>query len=308
MRLVTYSLAVSLMMAFGCSTGTVTLPNFDGTRALGFLEKQVSFGPRVPGTTASATCRNYYYEYFRSKGLTVDSQVSSFFDPYSTSTIPLVNVVAHVTGTKPGAGTILLAAHYDSRPRTDFPSDASLSDLPIQGANDGASGVAVLMELAELFMQRPPEANIDLVLLDGEDWGKEGETDLYCLGAKSYASQGIHGRYRFAIVVDMVGDKDQRIYREGYTEMFNRSLNDMIWNAARDLKLTTFADSTKHAVIDDHLSLNAGGVPSAVIIDFDYAYWHTDQDTPDKCSAESLANVGRVLAHIVYNPGLWAKY
>lgn len=245
-------------------------------------------------------------EHFRNLGLAVDTQVFDFFDPYSGTHIPMVNFRArlHVSDR---AETILLAAHYDSRPRTDFPSNPAQADQPIQGANDGASGVAVLMELAGLCHERAPAVNVDFLFVDGEDWGKSGDLDLYCLGSKQFAARGIRSQYRFAIVVDMVGDKDQRIYREGYTDNYHRPINDLIWHTARDLGITTFADSVKQAIIDDHLSFTAGGVPATVIIDFDYPYWHTDKDTPDKCSGEALANVGRVLAHIVYNPQLWPK-
>lgn len=294
------------LLVIGCGGGTITPPSFDQNRAFGHLKTQVALGPRVPGSDASRACRSLLADHFRNLGLAVDSQPFDFFDPYSQTRIPMVNLRGrlHVSD---NAETILLAAHYDSRPRTDFPSDPALADQPIAGANDGASGVAVLMELATLCREQAPDVNVDFLFVDGEDWGKAGDHDLYCLGSKQFAARGIRGQYRFAIVVDMVGDRDQRIYREGYTDMYHRSLNDLIWRTARDLGVATFADSIKQAIIDDHLSFTAGGVPSTVIIDFDYPFWHTDKDTPDKCSGESLANVGRVLAHIIYNPKLWPK-
>ncbi|MEW6413381.1 MAG: M28 family peptidase [Candidatus Zixiibacteriota bacterium] len=299
---------VSSLLVLSCGQGVFEPPVFDGQRAFGYLEKQVEFGPRVPGSEASASCRDYYYRHFSELGLEVDSQKFVFFDPYSQSDIPMVNVIASfkVTPDDKSPGMVLMA-HYDSRPRTDFAENPQLRAQPIQGANDGASGVAVLMELANLFAQTPPEGNIDLVLVDGEDWGKAGDHHLYMIGSKEFAKRGIRDKYRFGIVVDMVGESDQQIYREGFSERYAKDLNDMVFSTARDLGLMTFIDSVRYPIMDDHLSLNIAGVPAIDIIDFDYPYWHTEYDTPDKCSAESLANVGRLLAYVVYNKSLWLK-
>jgi hypothetical protein len=105
--------------------------------------------------------------------------------------------------------------------------------------------------------------------------------------------------------VDLVGDSDQQIFREAYSERYAKELNDMVWGTALRLGVKTFEDSVKYVVLDDHLSLNISGVPAVNIIDLDYRYWHTEFDTPDKCSAEALSNVGKVLAEIIYNPTLW---
>jgi hypothetical protein len=105
----------------------------------------------------------------------------------------------------------------------------------------------------------------------------------------------------------MIGDKYQQVFREDYTERFYKPVNDLIWGTAARLGVGTFSDSVRHTVIDDHIPLGAAGVPTALIIDFDYRHWHTEHDTPDKCSAESLGNVGRILAYIVYNESIWPK-
>ena len=105
----------------------------------------------------------------------------------------------------------------------------------------------------------------------------------------------------------MVGDSDQQIYREVYSEQFQKPINDMIWGVAKTLQISTFVDSTRHAVIDDHLPLNLGGAPAVDIIDFDYPHWHTENDTPDKCSAQALGNVGQIITYIVYNRSIWPK-
>lgn len=162
------------------------------------------------------------------------------------------------------------------------------------------------MELGNLMAERPPRCNLDLVLVDGEDWGRAGDNEYYLLGSRHFAASGIRDRYRFGIVVDMVGDANQEIFRDEFSQKFVTKLNDFVWSTARKLNLSTFQDTTRHAMIDDHLSLNVGGVPAVLIIDFDYPYWHTEYDRPDRCSAESLENVGRLLAQIVYMSS-WPK-
>lgn len=299
-------LLILMTLLVGCGDGDSPPPQFDGEQAFTYLEHQVAFGPRVPGTEPWRLCREYFYEHFEQAGLSVDSQAFTFYDPYSNSEKPLVNVIAQYRGDPSDEKALLLAAHWDSRPRTDFHSDSTRMTEPIDGANDGASGVAVLMELADLLAEQAPEVNVDLVLFDGEDWGKSGDIDLYLLGSRHFA-RGIRGRYHFGIVIDMVGDKHQEIYKEGYSQEFQPVLNDYIWNQAKGLGLTTFHDSVKYTIMDDHLSLLAAGLPSVVLIDFDYPYWHTELDTPDKCSPESLANVGRLLADIVYKRSSWPK-
>jgi len=291
----------------GCSTNDVSPPDFNGTRAYEYLVRQVEFGPRVPGTNASKACREFCCEHFSALGMDVDSQVTTFFDPYSKTDSPLVNIIARYHGETEDSLSIVLMTHYDSRPRTDYALDTSKRDQPIDGANDGASGVAVLMELANMLAARPAPCNVDIVLVDGEDWGKPGDHDYYLLGSRHFAQSGIRDRYYFGIVIDMIGDSKQEIFREQYSEMFNPKLNDLVWNTAEDLNVASFRDSTKHAMIDDHLSLNVGGVPTILIIDFDYPYWHTELDTPNRCSAQSLANVGQVLAKVLYTPSSWPE-
>ena len=300
-------LLASLLCLVGCSADPVDPPAFDGQRAFEALEHQVAFGPRVPGTAASAVCREYLCAHFRDCGFEVDTQSFTFFDPYSSVDTPLVNIIAHFRGGKTDEPAALLLAHYDSRPRTDYHSDSTLRDEPIDGANDGASGVAVRVELANLIAERPPDCNVDLVLVDGEDWGQPGDTEYYLLGSREFARHSIADRYRFGVVVDMIGDKFQQVYREQYTERFFKPVNDMIWTVAASQGVTTFKEGIRHTIMDDHLSLGAAGVPTALLIDFDYLHWHTENDTPDKCSAESLANVGRVLAYILYNKALWPE-
>jgi Zn-dependent M28 family amino/carboxypeptidase len=198
-------------------------------------------------------------------------------------------------------------AHYDSRPRAEHATDPDARERPIDGANDGASGVAVLMELGRIMSLARPPRNVDLVFVDGEDWGKTGEHDYYLLGSREFARQGVRDKYEFGIVVDMIGDSSQQIYRDAYSEKYCKNINDAIWDIAKRLSVMTFQDSVRYAIIDDHHSLIAAGLPAIVIIDMNYPHWHTEFDTPDKCSSQSLANVGHVLVELIYQVDLWPK-
>ncbi len=310
MKKTTFTLLYLLIGCFvmtSCQSNSyITPPKFNAQRAFEYLEKQVAFGPRVPGSTASAECRDFFYTIFDSLEIPVDSQAFVFFDLYSQTNIPMVNVVASYVA-NPDFPTIVLMAHYDSRPRTDYPTDKSLLNKPIDGASDGASGVATLLELAHMFTQQAPSLNVDFVFVDGEDWGKSGDIQFYMLGSKEFARKGIRGKYKFGIVLDMIGDKDLTIYREQYSENSNKELNDIIFETAAKLQVDGFIDSVKYAISDDHLSLITAGIPSVDLIDFDYKYWHTEFDTPENCSAESLESVGRVVAEILYNKSLWQR-
>ncbi len=304
--LFTLLFVVMIVFASCQSDANITPPQFNAQRAFGYLEQQVAFGPRVPGTKASADCRNFFYEIFDSLQIPVDSQSFIFFDLYSQTNIPMVNVIGSFVS-NPKNPTVVLMAHYDSRPRTDYPSNPELKNNPIDGASDGASGVAVLLEIAQMCAEKKPELNIDFVFVDGEDWGKSGDIQFYMLGSKEFARKGIRGKYKFGIILDMIGDKDLTIYREQYSENNAKALNDLIFETAKKLKVNGFIDSLKYAISDDHLSLITAGIPAVDIIDFDYKYWHTEFDTPENCSAESLESVGLVLAEILYNKSLWQK-
>ncbi len=196
---------------------------------------------------------------------------------------------------------IMLCAHWDSRPRADQDPDSILAHQPIPGANDGASGVAILLEMGRLFSMQPPPVGVDIVLFDGEDYGLAGEEKGWFLGSTRFARNLGGYRPRMAILLDMVGDKDLQIYRESISQRYAGEINDYIWSVAKEIGSTAFIDSVKHSVSDDHIPLLSSGIKAIDIIDFDYPYWHTHEDTPDKCSPQSLEAVGRVLVAAIYN-------
>jgi Zn-dependent M28 family amino/carboxypeptidase len=177
--------------------------------------------------------------------------------------------------------------------------DPEKKKQPIPGANDGASGVAVLLELARQFAAKPPPVGVQIVLFDGEDYGP-GNDRMY-LGARYYAKRPARPKPEYAILIDMIGDKDLQIWREQYSENNAPEINDKVWKAAEALGAKAFQPGLKHTITDDHLPLQEAGFKAIDLIDFDYGPWHTLDDTPEKCSPASLRTVGEVLAKVVYD-------
>lgn len=291
-------LAAVFMAALQCDgCARSAPPAFDGSSAFAFLQEQCDMGPRYPGSSGHAAIQRYLIEKLNAFGASVTRQ--PFEAVLSTGdTLRLVNIVGSYC---PDARTrILLGAHYDTRPRADRDPDPANRAKPILGANDGGSGVAVLLELARLFAASKPPVGVDLVFFDGEDWGEEGKTEDYLLGSRRYAkSLGVR-RPQAAIVLDMIGERDSRIPIEGFSAAASPALCARIYGIARTLGVPNFVQSRGASIIDDHLPLIQAGLPAIDLIDFEYPFWHTLADTPDKCSGESLAAVGNVLVRFIW--------
>ncbi|GAB4455919.1 MAG: M28 family peptidase [Armatimonadaceae bacterium] len=283
-------------------------PQFDAKRAFADLERQVKFGPRVPGTRGHTECQDWMVEELKKSCGNANRQ--TFRALLSrTRTEPrielrLTNVYAAIN--PEAKKQVLLCAHWDTRPTADMEEDPKKANQPIPGANDGASGVAVLLEVARLFAAKKPEVGVQFVFFDGEDYGPHD--DRMYLGAKWYARKPALPKPDYAILVDMVGDKNLGIPRELRSEAMAREINDKVWNAAKELGIKQFLPTKGHLVNgyleeiwDDHLPLQEAGWKAIDLIDFDYPYWHTLEDTPDKCSPESLKAVGDVLAKVIYD-------
>lgn len=243
--------------------------------------------------------KEYLLDILRGYTNLVKEQKFSFYDSLKRLDLSSTNIIASFYPEK--TRRILLCAHWDTRPFADEETDPELKKLPILGANDGASGVAVLLEVASIISKKEPKWGVDIVLFDAEDYGSKERGVEFCVGSEFFAKN--MGRYRpeFGILLDMVGDKDLEIYREGYSEKYAKDIMDLVWDTAEKLKLECFKDSVKYFMIDDHISLIRAGIPCVDLIDFDYTYWHTTKDTPDKCSPESLEKIGKVLLKILYD-------
>ncbi len=273
-------------------------PSFDGNRAYGYLKAQTDFGPRVAGTPAHELCVQYFQKELGSFAESVTLQPFRHRG-YRGVVLPMTNLLASFN--RKASARVLLVAHWDSRPRADQDHDPRKLDQPILGANDGASGVAVLLEIAGHLKARPPAVGVDILLVDGEDYGREGDTNNYLLGSRYFAKNLPPGfKPLFGILLDMVGDKDLEIQKEPNSLQHAPDIVDLVWSSAKELGVYQFSDLTQRPVLDDHIPLNEAGIKTIDLIDFEYPPWHTSEDTPDKCSAESLEAVGKVLLHVLY--------
>ncbi len=275
-------------------------PVFSGDRAFQLLLAQCDFGPRPPKSAAHDSLRDWLVAFLDT--LADEVSLQHFAEVgYEGEIIPMANVIARFH--TDADYRILLCAHWDTRPWADHDPDTTNRNKPIMGANDGASGVAVLLHIAELIHRCPPQIGVDIVLFDGEDYGKEGDLSRYLMGSRFFAQNAGKSQWRFAILLDMIGDADLHIPKEQFSATsFAPVVVETVWARAKKLNLTAFEDKMGKAVIDDHHPLARIGIRAIDIIDFEYPYWHTLQDTPDKCSPSSLKQVGTLLVDLIYNP------
>ena len=254
--------------------------SFDGQRAYADVQTQVAFGPRSPGTDGHAQIVAWMRAELESAGWQVEVQESEALGH------PVQNIVAKRGDASP---QIILGAHYDSRMYADNDPDPVNHTQPVPAANDGASGVAVLLELARTL----PKDSVPtwLVFFDAEDNGRIEGWD-WILGSREFVKNNVL-QPRAVVVIDMIGDADLNIYKERNS---NTGLTDEIWGVANSLGYEKqFIAEYKYSMEDDHTPFLEAGIPAVDIIDFDYPYWHTVGDTTDKVSAESLEVVGKTL-------------
>jgi glutaminyl-peptide cyclotransferase len=308
MTLKLYRLPVSLCVAaitvgfVICTCSPAAPPEFDGARAMAHVQTQVAFGPRVPGTEAHRRCGDWLAEELSRHSKAVRRQ--SFYhvrpgDSQKADTMQLFNLMASFR--TESTRRLAICAHWDSRPWADEDPDTANHSQPVPGANDGASGVAVCLELARLLGTVEPPFGVDLLLFDAEDQGERGDAQEYLIGSRWFVSQARNYRPVAVILLDMIGDSSLNISREAYSDSLAPALVDLIWHTADSLHLDGFVDSVGYHVIDDHLPFVLNGIPAVDLIDFDYPAWHTVADTPEKVSARSLEAVGRVLTTLVYH-------
>ncbi len=254
--------------------------SFDGNRAYADVEKQLSFGPRTPGSAAHQNFIDWLTEELKISGWQPSIQQGEMLGN------PIKNIIAYRGEESP---EIILVAHYDSRLFADNDPDPELKLQPVPGANDGASGVAVLVELARVL----PDDTLPIWLLftDAEDNGRISGWD-WILGARYFVST-MKFHPKAVIVVDMIGDRELNIYKELNSDP---ELTSQIWEVAKNLGYEAyFINEPKHNIIDDHLPFIEAGIPAVDIIDIEYPFWHTSQDTLDKISPDSLSIVGETL-------------
>jgi glutaminyl-peptide cyclotransferase len=279
-------------------------PDFPGDEAHRLLAEQVGFGPRIPGSAGHARQLEWMRAWLaaRADSLEVQSFTAVTTDGES---LELTNLLARYLPER--ADRILLVTHWDTRPLADQSATPEDRERPVPGANDGASGTAVLLQLAEMFARNPPPVGVDLLFVDGEDYGPS-TADMF-LGARHFA-ENLPAGYQplYGVLIDMVGDRSPRFPVEGYSAQYAPEVVQRVWSVARDLGYgDVFVEETVGAISDDHVPLNQAGIRTVDVIDFEYgpgnSLWHTPQDVVENTSAESLDMVGEVLAELVYRGG-----
>jgi peptidase M28-like protein len=291
-----------LLFLPACRDRTPRTREFDGSSAFRYIEAQVAFGPRIPGTEAHRRAAAWLDSLLRQRADTVVAQAWTHVTAGGDS-LPLTNLIARFNPT--ATTRLLFLAHWDSRPTADAPTSRD-STKPVPGANDGGSGVAVLLGVADVLKRQAPAIGVDLLFVDGEDFGDFTKTPKDVLiGSRYYAAHQLPGTQPlYAVLFDLVADKELQIYQEGNSLIGAPEVVELVWNTARDLGYAgTFIASPKHTLIDDHLELQHAGIRAIDVVDFDYPSWHTVDDTIDKVSAASLQTVGDVAVALVRREG-----
>jgi Zn-dependent M28 family amino/carboxypeptidase len=315
-------LGVGMVFFYACKTDkpveqqntepvSIVAPRFDRDKAYDFVAAQVAFGPRVPNTAAHTACRDWMLERFSEFGAEVIRQ-SFQVRAYDGTMLNATNIIARYN---PGASSrILLSAHWDSRPMADSPLSTERQAEPIPGADDGASGVGVLLEVArQLQLQPLGQLGVDIVLFDVEDYGDPsgGAANSWALGSQHW-SRNLHapaGSFRYGILLDMVGSRGARFAREQYSVQFAPAVVDKVWKLAQGLGYGNyFVNDYSNPITDDHYFVNTiARIPMIDIINQPLEtktgfgdYWHTHNDNMDIIDSRTLRAVGQVLLELLY--------
>ncbi len=298
--------------------GAAVVPQFDADSAYACIVAQCGFGPRVPGSEAHKRCGEYIVSRFQAIGLAVVEQRMNL-TAYDGTVLECLNVFA--SSDTAAKRRILITAHWDSRPWADNDPDEGNRRKPVPAANDGASGVAVMMELARAVAEQKPAAGVDFACFDAEDygvaqWDEAGYpgdmSSSWCLGSQYFATNPPYEGYSplFAVNLDMVGGKGAYFYQEGYSANMASSVVEKVWTAAEKAGCgSVFPRQPGGYVTDDHLPLmRLAGIPAADIIPYypNYASsfgptWHSLADTPDNIDRNTLKAVGQTMLQLIYN-------
>ena len=288
-------------------------PAFDGAAAMGYVRAQVAFGPRVPGTVGHQRTGDWIVAQMRQRADTVMEQRWTHVTARGER-LPMRNILARIRPELPDR--VLYVAHWDTRPIADYDPIPANRSRPIDGANDGASGVALLIGVADALKKTRPVVGVDLLFVDGEDYGTWGDLATHkdvLIGSTYFVDHLPSPGYRpiFGVVWDMVGDADLQILQESLSVQGAPEVVSRVWQAAADLGYQkVFLPQSQGAVDDDHVPMLRRGLRVIDVIDFKYgpldqyghprpSYHHTTLDTIDKVSAKSLQIVGNVAVHLV---------
>ena len=279
---------------------------FDGQRAFGYLQHQAEAGPRIPGTPPHEQIGDWIAAQLRGTADTLIVQEIPHRPP-NGATLTMHNYLARFR--PEAAERILFLAHWDTRPMADQSANLAAQRMPVPGANDGASGVAVLLGVADVLKTKPPTVGVDLLFVDGEDFGSFADSTQVLIGSRWFAAHQPAGYPPlYAVLFDMIGDKDLRIGYEGNSQAFAPEVVSLVWRTAANLGYgNVFIPQVESTLTDDHTALQAVGIHAIDVVDFNYgpnnSYWHTTDDTIDKVSANSLQIVGDVAMALVRTAG-----
>jgi len=300
-------LVLVLILFFSCNTepkNSIDIPNFDSNKAFKYLVKQCEFGPRNPGSSGHLEFSNYLEAFLSELEGNIIIQEFTYTEPITNMERNGKNFIIQFN--ENAEYRLLLGAHWDTRSLSDQDEVIENQSLPVLGANDGASGTSVLMELATIISAKNPEIGIDIVFFDAEDGGFSGQPETFALGSRFFAENLPIVKPNFAIIVDMVGDKNLSIPIERISYNIAPEKVKDIWNLAEELSLPAFKKTIDLEIYDDHVPLwEVAAIPAIDIIDFQYPnmfynHWHTQRDTPENCSPQSLGQVGNLLVNYIY--------
>lgn len=274
---------------------------FDGKKAMKYLESICELGPRVSGTKQMKKQQELIKKHFEDLGAKVTFQS---FDAKQNSVkgiIPMTNIIVSFHPEK--KRRVIICSHYDTRPIADQEPDPRDWRKPFLSANDGGSGVALMMEMANHMKDLKTHVGVDFVIFDGEEYifvTEGGKRDRYFIGSEHFAQEWRKDKnrvdYSAAILLDMIAGKNLHLPVEINSYRFHKKLVEEVWSIAREQNVRAFTWKEGHEVQDDHLSLQKVGIPAIDIIDFDYVHWHKLTDTPQACSAASFEDVAKVLS------------
>ena len=291
----------------------VVIPQFNADSAYNYVAKQLEFGPRVPGSEAHKQCAEWFIDFFNEKADTV--YVQDFRTRlYNGNGIDGKNIIAAFN--PEAKKRILLAAHWDSRPFADHDPDEKNWNTPIDGANDGASGVGVLLDIARLMKETHTNVGVDIILFDLEDYGAPYYLNLmtnddWALGSQYWSKNPHIYNYRayFGILLDMVGAPNAKFPKEYYSQQFAPALSNDVWRIAREIGYSDyFTNELGHPINDDHIYVNVHArIPMIDIIHLEnnsessfYPYWHTVKDNIEQIDPKTLGMVGDVVVNVIY--------
>lgn len=293
----------------------VVTPTFNADSAYQYVAAQMAFGNRIPNTETHRKTAEWLASELRRHGAVVIVQ-NAPVKAFDGTILQAQNIIGQFNPDQ--KERILLLAHWDSRPFADYDPNSANHKKPVPGANDGASGVGVLLEIARLLGQQNPTKGVDILFVDAEDYGapewaaKTGSDNTWALGTQYWASRPHKPAYRpkYAILLDMVGAKNATFLKEGFSNHYAPSVVDKVWKTARELGYGKyFVEETGGYINDDHYYVNTmARIPAIDIIHLDptsetgfYPYWHTVDDTLDKIDPATLNAVGSTVTYILYN-------